>query len=198
MPIQNVQSDFIAPILRIVDHLTTTTLAGPEKLERVAIEIETIGESADNLTSKIPTIGPFVNWVMDLPPVDNFQRQYIYRPIAEVVYQGYKIMKGAIGELSQFARGIIDPLMALINEVASTNLSGAEKHARVKHLARELILGFAAVTQFFPEGLRNIVNFAISTDMAQDAINALAGMIAEVLYQVWKLLHGRSLEVALA
>ncbi|NJK44621.1 MAG: hypothetical protein HC933_10345 [Pleurocapsa sp. SU_196_0] len=171
--------------------LTNATLTGPQKLERLTDNCAEVIEIADDAVTLLPgVIGTVAKLAVDNPPVDNWQRELIAKPVAEATYQVWLVVNGAVENLSEFAKRLAKPALELINTLASDDtLTNDERRERLHALVREIMLGLLGVTDLLPAGFRNLLELLKGLPFVTDAIDTGAGFIAEILYQIWKALH---------
>lgn len=175
--------------LVIAATLTSAALTGPQKLERLVDNYGEVIELTDDAVALLPgAIGSIGKMIVDNPPVDNWQREMLAKPLAEVTVQVYNAMTGAIESLSDFAKSVIKPALALVNSLASSDLSGDERAAALKKLVLELLTALTAgVVGLLPLGFRNF--FDLLKGMVGNALETLAAFVGEALYAVYKALH---------
>jgi hypothetical protein len=171
--------------------LTNASLTGPQKLERLTDNAAAVIEVADDAVILLPgAIGSVAKLAIDNPPVDNWQRELIAKPIAEATYQVWLVVNGAVENLSEFAKGIAKPALELINALATDEtLTNDERRERLHALVLELMLAGLAITNLLPAGFRNLIDLLKNLPFVTDAIDTGAAFIAEILYQIWKALH---------
>ena len=185
--------------LLIAATLTSTTLTGPQKLDRLTDNYGQVIEIGDDAVGLLPgAIGSIALMIVDNPPVDSWQREMIAKPMAEATVQVYNAMTGAIESLSDFAKGVIKPALALINALSSdTALSNEERSAALKKLMLELLMAFTSGdASLLPAGFKNL--FDLLKGVVENALDAVAAFVSEALYQVWKALHPEQRVLALA
>ena len=184
--------------LAIAATLTSAALTGPQKLERLVDNYGEVIELSDDAVELLPgAIGSIGKMILDNPPVDNWQREMLAKPLAEVSVQVYNAMTGAIESLSEFAQSVIKPALALINSLSSSDLSAEERAAALKKLTLELLMAFTTgVVSLLPLGFRNF--FDLLKGMVSNALETVAAFIGEALYQVYKALHPEQRVAALA
>lgn len=88
---------FANEMLDVVQELAELDAPGEEKLERLTNEVAEALERVDDLVSFLPLgIRDLAQLVMDNPAVDTWQRTYLARPIAEMLYQLWLGLTGRI------------------------------------------------------------------------------------------------------
>lgn len=184
-------TQLLAASLAVTATLSNAALTGPQKLERLTDNFTVIVEVGDDAVTLLPgAIGNIAKLAVDNPPVDNWQREMIAKPLAEATYQVWNAVSGAIENLSEFGQRIVKPALALIHTLSTDEgLTNEERRERLHALVHEAMLALLRVTDFLPEGFRNLLELAKGLPFVQDAIKTGSGVIAEILYQVWKALH---------
>lgn len=190
----------IKPAWSIIPILEREDIPNAQKLELLTDKIDQPIEALDDLLPEVAPFGfrPLVKLLVDNPLVDGWQRTFIAKPTAEIALQVWTAGERALEGMSEFAKRVVTPLRALIRELASVELTGAQKHARVKSLVRAVLDGVASLTDFLPAGLRDFLGVLRSSQFAADALDLLSGVIAEVVYQVWAFLHPEAGVIATA
>jgi hypothetical protein len=188
----NFQTSFISPTLNMVHVLADDNIPGDQKLVKVEDNLVEIFEAGDDAAVSVlpPVVRDIAKFAVDNPLVDNWQRVLVARPVAEIVVQAYKAATTSLENASEFIRKIVLPAKALIAELASNEaMTGAEKRARLEaHIQAELD-AIGTLTDFLPNGLREFAKVLLSSDIVTNIRKTIAGVIGEVLYQVWAFLH---------
>jgi hypothetical protein len=148
-------------------------------------------EIADDAVVLFPgVIGTVAKLFVDNPPVDNWQREMIAKPLAEMTYQVYTVASGAVDHLSEFARRIVQPGISLIHTLATDDtLTNEGRRDKLELHVLEILKAVLRLTEFLPRGIREFVELFVQGKFVQDALQTVAGFLSEILYQVWKALH---------
>lgn len=183
--------NIVAPAWEIIPILDDKTLTNDVKLEQLTNVISKPIEAIDDLGAEFAPLGlrPLVRLIVDNPISDNLQRNFLARPIAEVIFQAWTVGNRALDGLSEFAQRIAIPGRELIAELARTGLHGTAKHSSLKAKTFDVLKGVVSLTDFLPAGLREFLGALRSSELVTNALDLLAGVIAEVLYRVYVFLH---------
>lgn len=194
MAFEQFREQVVSPLLKAVYELSNTSdVPKEQRLERAAEAIGIAGEYTDSeLAGLLPgPIGAIGGWLVDLPIVDDAQKEYLWKPIAEVSYQALKAFRGVVDTADLFVQKIVNPVLELIPTLTDPSLTGAQKHAKVKGIIFGVFMAVGeGIAELLPAGLKPFALYALNTDEAQKFLDWLSGFLAELLYNIWKVVSG--------
>jgi hypothetical protein len=75
----------------IAEMADNTEMPKDQKLERLTDHVTRIGEGLDDLVELLPLgFAPIAKYAVDNPVTDKWQRDFMWRPIAETLYQTWR------------------------------------------------------------------------------------------------------------
>jgi hypothetical protein len=84
--------EFLKSGVAVVDRLDDTDLDNPVKFEQLTDEVGVFMEHVDNLAEFLPIGFNFIaQLLLDNPLTDALQREYIHKPLAEILVQAWKV-----------------------------------------------------------------------------------------------------------
>ena len=88
---------FTDEMLDVVQELAELDAPSEAKLERLTAEVAQALEQVDDLVAFLPLgVQSLAKLVLDNPAVDSWQREYLAKPIAEMLYQIWRRVRDAL------------------------------------------------------------------------------------------------------